>query len=662
MRAHDAAGADPAARRLGPARACSPSGSTSAASRTTCTAPTSASRCPTPTATRSSPRSAPTATRATPTTRPSPPSSCCCAARSTRDVPVARPLLRRPGARRRAPAARRARAPARAGLDRDRDRRAGARAARARGWSGTTSASRRRRARPRSRARTRRTQAFRHGRHLGVQFHPESTVEIVEHWAASDRERLAALGLGDGATLIAATPEDRAAARAAAFALFDGFLETANDRPPPRPRRGGDDGPERAGGTPAAAVGRVGQLGAGGLSRPARRGAREGRAADRVRPRRPSTASRSAPRSCRPTCATRRCSAARSAFPTWSPGPTSRRSRCCRGSRASPAASPTCTRSPRASRVPADPRGAVRRAVAAYEELGLAPIVGPELEFFLCERDPAAPGGLRRYVDNLSMVYTVGPQADPRGVVRQITESMAGMGMGTFAANHEFMNSQYEINLRHAPALTAADRAFRLKSAVKDVAAQAGMVATFMGKPFNDQGGSGFHLHVSADRDDDNAFSDRGDADGVSDELRRFTAGVLAHAPGADGVPQPDDQRLPADRARLAGADQHQLGLGQPHRVRPHPRRARPRDAGRDPDRRRQRQPVPRDRRDAVRRPARPARRAAAARPGRRRRLHAGGRRRASRHRSRRALDALEADDVPARRDRRRRSSRRSSP
>jgi len=180
---------------------------------------------------------------------------------------------------------------------------------------------------------------------------------------------------------------------------------------------------------------------------------------------------------------------------------------------------------------PADPRGAVRRAVAAYEELGLAPIVGPELEFFLCERDAEAPGGLRRYVDNLSMVYTVGPQADPLGIVRQMTEALSGMGMGTFAANHEFMNSQYEINLRHAPALTAADRAFRLKAAVKDIAAQGGLIATFMGKPFNDQGGSGFHLHVSADRDDDNAFADRDDPDGVADELRRFTAGVLAHAP-----------------------------------------------------------------------------------------------------------------------------------
>jgi glutamine synthetase len=178
---------------------------------------------------------------------------------------------------------------------------------------------------------------------------------------------------------------------------------------------------------------------------------------------------------------------------------------------------------------PADPRGAVRRAVEAFEDVGLAPIVGPELEFFLAIRDPGAPNGLRRYVDNLSMVYTVGPQADPRGIVREITESLSRLGMGTFAANHEFMNSQYEINLRHARALIAADRAFRLKSAVKDVAAQAGMVATFMGKPFNDQGGSGFHLHISADREDDNAFADHGDADGVSAELRHFTAGVLAH-------------------------------------------------------------------------------------------------------------------------------------
>jgi GMP synthase-like glutamine amidotransferase len=71
---------------------------------------------------------------------------------------------------------------------------------------------------------SRAVQAFRHGRHLGVQFHPESTVEIVEQWAAMDRERA-------GHVDLAATPEEREAARRAAFALFDGFLERASAAP-----------------------------------------------------------------------------------------------------------------------------------------------------------------------------------------------------------------------------------------------------------------------------------------------------------------------------------------------------------------------------------------------------------------------------------------------
>jgi glutamine synthetase len=177
-----------------------------------------------------------------------------------------------------------------------------------------------------------------------------------------------------------------------------------------------------------------------------------------------------------------------------------------------------------------DPRGAVRRVAQRLGGLGFAPVVGPELEFFLLRRDAAAPRGVTRHVDNLSMVYTVGPQADPGGIVRRMTEGMAELGLEVFAVNHEFMNSQYEINLRHADALTAADRAFLLKTSVKDIAAQNGLLATFMGKPFNDQGGSGTHLHLSLTRDGRNAFDGPGQDAGVSPELRRFAAGVLSHA------------------------------------------------------------------------------------------------------------------------------------
>ena len=178
-----------------------------------------------------------------------------------------------------------------------------------------------------------------------------------------------------------------------------------------------------------------------------------------------------------------------------------------------------------------DPRSALRIACEQVRELGFEPIVGPELEFFLVVRDPEAPNGVRRLLDNLSMVYTVGPLADREGLVRGMTEHLEQIGLDVFAVNHEFMNSQYEINLRHGEALAAADRAFLLKTAVKDIAALHGLHATFMGKPFNDQGGSGTHLHISLGRDGHNAFASPSAEHGVSDELRWFTAGLIAHAP-----------------------------------------------------------------------------------------------------------------------------------
>ncbi len=182
---------------------------------------------------------------------------------------------------------------------------------------------------------------------------------------------------------------------------------------------------------------------------------------------------------------------------------------------------------------PTCPRALLRRVVERYAERELAPIVGPELEFFLLERDADAPGGLRRYVDELSRVYTVGPISDPRGIVLEMLYACEQLDLRVFAANHEFMNSQYEINIEHSGALDAADRAFLLKTTVKELAAREGMVATFMGKPFNDQGGSGFHLHLSlAGGGGENAFDDGAGAELGELRLRsRFVAGVLAHGP-----------------------------------------------------------------------------------------------------------------------------------
>jgi len=78
-------------------------------------------------------------------------------------------------------------------------------------------------------------QAFSHGRHLGVQFHPESTVDIVAQWARLDAERLASQGIGDGQALLAGGEDYAEPARRAAFQLFDAFWARAR-RPERRHR------------------------------------------------------------------------------------------------------------------------------------------------------------------------------------------------------------------------------------------------------------------------------------------------------------------------------------------------------------------------------------------------------------------------------------------
>jgi glutamine synthetase len=190
-----------------------------------------------------------------------------------------------------------------------------------------------------------------------------------------------------------------------------------------------------------------------------------------------------------------------------------------------------------ADHFPSCPRALLQRVVDAYAARGLEPIVAPELEFFLAERDPEAPNGLRRYVDELSRVYTVGAVSDPREIILRMLLWCDDLGLQAFAANHEFMNSQYEINVKHSDAVDAADRAFMLKAAVKEIAVREGLLATFMGRPFADQGGSGFHVHLSLnDADGKNAFADEGGSDGLSPLAASFIAGVIDHAQGLQAI------------------------------------------------------------------------------------------------------------------------------
>lgn len=184
------------------------------------------------------------------------------------------------------------------------------------------------------------------------------------------------------------------------------------------------------------------------------------------------------------------------------------------------------------------PRELVRRVSARLGELGLQGVVGPELEFFIVERD--GKGGWCRYGDDPGNVYVVGRKGDPQGLLLTMLRSLRDVGLRVTAANHEFCPGQFEINLDHSEMLDAADRAFRMKSGVQEIARRHGHMATFMAKPFNDEGGSGFHLHMSlVDENGDNVFGDPGGDHGLSERGLAAIAGILAHAPALAALLNP---------------------------------------------------------------------------------------------------------------------------
>ncbi|MGW5655297.1 glutamine synthetase family protein [Streptomyces humi] len=187
---------------------------------------------------------------------------------------------------------------------------------------------------------------------------------------------------------------------------------------------------------------------------------------------------------------------------------------------------------------PESPRDLLRSVLDRCGEHGLSPVVGPELEYFLCEPEPG--GGWRRYGGHPGVVYTAGLRADPDNHLLRTLRQVRDLGIGVLSGNHEFDGGQFEINLLHSGALSAADRAFRFKAAVKELARREGRLATFMAKPFNDAGGSGFHLHLScAGAGDRNVFDDPSGAYGLSATARHAIAGVLAHAPALTALLNP---------------------------------------------------------------------------------------------------------------------------
>ncbi len=129
------------------------------------------------------------------------------------------------------------------------------------------------------------------------------------------------------------------------------------------------------------------------------------------------------------------------------------------------------------------------------------------------------------------------PFLDP--MARYMTEA----GFGLFSMDSEGGDGQYEFDFDYAPALQMADQLAFFRLMVKQVAKEAGLLATFMPKPYTDAWGSGHHFNMSIEDavTGANLFRDADDARGRgwSKACYSFIAGIMRHARAIAAVANP---------------------------------------------------------------------------------------------------------------------------
>jgi glutamine synthetase len=187
---------------------------------------------------------------------------------------------------------------------------------------------------------------------------------------------------------------------------------------------------------------------------------------------------------------------------------------------------------------PWDPRHVLREAIAPWRAMGLEPQMAFELEFYLLE--PGDGGGWRAVAVPSHRVYGTGMSVDPTGVIEELVDAALACGFPVESWCSEYDNAAYEVNIRYRDAIPAADEAFLFKLLVREIVERRGKLATFLGRPLGDRGGSGLHVNFSFRREDgSNAFHDPNGADHVSDLTRSSIAGLLAHHRGMAAILAP---------------------------------------------------------------------------------------------------------------------------
>ncbi|WP_240098785.1 glutamine synthetase family protein [Thermomonas flagellata] len=149
------------------------------------------------------------------------------------------------------------------------------------------------------------------------------------------------------------------------------------------------------------------------------------------------------------------------------------------------------------------PRNVLRRVLALYEGLGLRPIVAPELEFFLVQKntDPdfplQPPAGRSGRPETARQSYSIDAVNEFDPILDMMYDFAEAMELDVDTLVHESGAAQLEVNFVHDDPMSRADQVFLFKRAMREAALRHGVYATFLAKPMENEPGSAMHIHQS---------------------------------------------------------------------------------------------------------------------------------------------------------------------
>lgn len=163
------------------------------------------------------------------------------------------------------------------------------------------------------------------------------------------------------------------------------------------------------------------------------------------------------------------------------------------------------------------PRNVLKQVLAAYDQLGLKPVIAPEMEFYLVQIQPdedlplAPPVRRTKRTEAGRQSFSIDTMNDYDDIFDVMYDWCEQQHIGLDTLIHEMGPAQMEINLDHGDPLLLADQVFLFKRTVREVAIRNNMYATFMAKPMQGEPGSAMHMHQSVvDRaTGKNIFSDK---------------------------------------------------------------------------------------------------------------------------------------------------------